>query len=67
MYAIRSYYAFVFSSYMAMTGETGEDLDIALWPFMVFIGICGVVFVGRLLANPTVELRSAETGGRSWI
>jgi len=59
--------AFVFSSYMAMTGETGEDLDIALWPFMVFIGICGVVFVGRLLANPTVELRSAETGGRSWI
>ena len=58
--------AFVFAGYMRGTGETGEDLDLPLWPFMAFIGVCGVVFVGRLLANPTVEPRDEPANERSW-
>ena len=56
----------VFASYMAGTGETGEDLELELWPFMGYIAICGTVFVGRLIANPTVKPREDEAEG-SWI
>ncbi len=41
-----------FLPYMASTNETGEDLVLPLWPFMAFMGLCGVVFVARLVANP---------------
>lgn len=56
--------AVAFARYMAFIGETGEDLAAPLWPFMAFIGFCGAVFVGRLLANPTVARRQDED---SWI
>jgi TRAP-type C4-dicarboxylate transport system permease small subunit len=59
--------AVLFARYMARTGETGEDLDIGLWPFMIYIAICGAVFVGRLIANPTVAPREDEAGKGSWI
>ena len=41
-----------FARYMWITGETGEDLAAPLWPFMVFIGVSGIVFAARLIANP---------------
>ena len=59
--------AVLFAQYMAGTGETGEDLELGLWPFMVYIAICGAVFVGRLIANPTVTTRSEDADKRSWI
>ncbi len=56
-----------FTRYMAMTGETGEDLDAPLWPFMAFIGVCGAVFVARLIANPTAARSEDESGRGAWI
>ena len=56
-----------FTRYMAITGETGEDLDAPLWPFMSFIGICGAVFVARLIANPTAAKSEDESGRGAWI
>jgi TRAP-type C4-dicarboxylate transport system permease small subunit len=56
--------AVAFARYMAFIGETGEDLAAPLWPFMAFIALCGAVFVGRLLSNPTVTRRQDEN---SWI
>jgi len=45
--------AFAFVPYMMRTGETAEDLLIPVWPFMGFMGVCAVVFVARLIANPS--------------
>jgi len=59
--------ALAFARYMARIGETGEDLAAPLWPFMVFIAVCGAVFVARLLANPTVARRTGAAGEDSWI
>jgi TRAP-type C4-dicarboxylate transport system permease small subunit len=59
--------ALIFARYMAGTGETGEDLELELWPFMIYIALCGAVFVGRLIANPTVKPREDSTGKGSWI
>ena len=56
-----------FTSYMAMTGETGEDLDVPLWPFMAFIGVCGAVFVARLIANPTAAKSADPASGDTCI
>lgn len=56
-----------FTRYMAITGETGEDLDAPLWPFMAFIGICGAVFVARLIANPTAARSEDKSGRGAWI
>jgi len=56
--------AVAFARYMAVTGETGEDLAAPLWPFMAFIALCGAVLVARLLANPTAVRRQNEG---SWI
>ncbi|HJO05060.1 MAG TPA: TRAP transporter small permease [Acidobacteriota bacterium] len=49
-----------FVPYMAATWETGEDLMLPLWPFMGFMGICSLVFVGRLLSNPEGEPAAGE-------
>jgi TRAP-type C4-dicarboxylate transport system permease small subunit len=59
--------AVVFARYMAGTGETGEDLNVRLWPFMIYIALCGVVFVARLIANPTVAPRDDSTAKATWI
>jgi len=59
--------AVLFARYMARTGETGEDIDIGLWPFMIYIGVCGTVFVARLIANPTVAPRGEAAEKNLWI
>ncbi len=44
--------AVIFTGYMLLTSETGEDLDIPLWPFMLFIAASGLVLAARLIASP---------------
>ena len=41
-----------FVPFMIGTGETGEDLDLPLWPFMGFLSVCVFVMVARVFANP---------------
>ena len=41
-----------FVPFMIGTGETGEDLDLPLWPFMGFLSVCAFVMVARVFANP---------------
>ncbi len=41
-----------FVPFMIGTGETGEDLDVPLWPFMGFLSVCAFVMVARVFANP---------------
>ena len=41
-----------FVPFMFGTGETGEDLDLPLWPFMGFLSACASVMVARVFANP---------------
>ena len=67
LFSLLSVQAAGFARYMAMTGETGEDLDAPLWPFMAFIGFCGTVFVARLIANPTAERPDDASGKGTWI
>ena len=65
-FSLLSAQALLFARYMYVTTETGEDLNAQLWPFMVFVAVCGIVFSARLLANP----RAVPTdGGASspWI
>ncbi len=41
-----------FVPFMIGTGETGEDLDFPLWPFMGFLSMCAFVMVARIFSNP---------------
>ena len=41
-----------FVPFMIGIGETGEDLDFPLWPFMGFLSLCALVVVTRLFSNP---------------
>ena len=41
-----------FVPFMIGIGETGEDLDLPLWPFMGFLSLCALVMVTRLFSNP---------------
>lgn len=41
-----------FVPFMIQTGETGEDLDFVLWPFMGIVSFCAFVMVARVFANP---------------
>jgi len=68
-FALASVQAFRFTRYMFITGETGEDLDAALWPFMAFMGICGLVLSARLVANPAAapDADGGETESGRWI
>lgn len=38
--------------FMIRTNETGEDLLLPIWPFMVVLSLCALVTVARLFANP---------------
>jgi TRAP-type C4-dicarboxylate transport system permease small subunit len=49
-----------FVPFMIRTGETGEDLEMPLWPFMAFLSFCAAVMVIRVFANPA----SVEDGLR---
>lgn len=44
-----------FVPFMIQTGETGEDLEFPLWPFMAILSFCALVVVARVLANPRGE------------
>ena len=59
--------AFRFLPYMASTSETGEDLMLPLWPFMAFMGFCGLVFVARLIANPRGESSGDDGTVQEWV
>ena len=65
-FSLLSVQALVFARYMSLTGETGEDLNVPIWPFMVFVAICGLIFSARLLANPSA-LRESGRGSSEWI
>ena len=41
-----------FVPFMIQTGETGEDLEFVLWPFMGVVAFCALVMVARVFANP---------------
>ena len=41
-----------FVPFMIRVGETGEDLELPLWPFMAFLSACALVMVARVFANP---------------
>ena len=58
-----------FARYMFITGETGEDLGLALWPFMVYVAVCGLVLCARLVANPEAAREAGEDDGEpdQWI
>ncbi len=54
-FALMGVQALRFTPYMAITGETGEDLLLPIWPFMAYMGFCSLVLVARLLGNPSGE------------
>ena len=68
-FGLMSVQALGFARYMFATGETGEDLNVALWPFMVYVAVCGLVLCARLVANPEAAHEAGEAGGESdqWI
>lgn len=41
-----------FVPFMIQTGETGEDLDLPLWPFMAILSFCAFVAAARIFSNP---------------
>jgi TRAP-type C4-dicarboxylate transport system permease small subunit len=41
-----------FVPFMIQTGETGEDWDFVLWPFMGVVSFCAFVMVARVFSNP---------------
>lgn len=65
-FALLSVQAVSFAYYMYATSETGEDLTAPLWPFMVFVAICGIVFSARLLANPSAHSASNQGPSSQW-
>ncbi len=54
-FALMGVQALRFAPYMAVTGETGEDLLLPIWPFMAYMGFCSLVLAARLLGNPGGE------------
>ena len=44
-----------FVPFMMRTSETGEDLYLPLWPFMVFVSLCASVMVARVFTNPAAS------------
>ena len=68
-FGLMSVQAAGFARYMFVTGETGEDLSVALWPFMVYVAVCGLVLCARLVANPEAaqEVDGDEGASGQWI
>ena len=66
-FGLMSIQAVGFTRYMFVTGETGEDLNVALWPFMVFVAVCGAVLCARLVVNPEAAQDEDEAGADQWM
>lgn len=49
-----------FVPFMIQTGETGEDWDFVLWPFMAVVSFCAFVMVARVFSSPTGEDRGTK-------
>jgi TRAP-type C4-dicarboxylate transport system permease small subunit len=58
--------AAMFTGYMYRTGETGEDLNARLWPFMFFVAVSGFIFAVRLLMNPSVTTERSQGVTDEW-
>ena len=41
-----------FVPFMIATGETGEDLELHIWPAMGLLSACAAVMAARVFANP---------------
>ena len=52
-----------FVPFMIATGETGEDLDAPLWPFMGILSACAVVMVARVFSNPAGLSPDGDSSG----
>ncbi len=64
-FALMGVQALRFAPYMAVTGETGEDLLLPIWPFMAYMGFCSLVLAARLLGNPGGEEQIGVGAGAS--
>jgi TRAP-type C4-dicarboxylate transport system permease small subunit len=54
-----------FVPFMIRTGETGEDWDFVLWPFMAVVSFCAFVMVARIFSNPAGDdLATVTRAGR---
>ena len=51
-----------FVPFMIGTGETGEDLELPLWPFMGVLSACAFVMVARVFANPAGSEPESSSG-----
>ena len=49
-----------FVPFMIQTGETGEDWNFVLWPFMGVVSFCAFVMVARVFSNPAGADRGAK-------
>ena len=54
-FALMTVQAARFVPFMIQTGETGEDLECPLWPFMGLLSVCAALVVARVLSNPSAE------------
>jgi TRAP-type C4-dicarboxylate transport system permease small subunit len=52
-----------FVPFMIQTGETGEDWNFVLWPFMGVVSFCSFVMAARVFSNPEGIERGEEGGG----
>lgn len=59
--------AAIFSRYMFLIEETGEDLNAPLWPFMLYVACCGFVFAARIVSNPSAEKAANAGAPTKWI
>lgn len=62
VFGLMAVQAALFVPFMIQTGETGEDLEMQLWPWMAFLSLCALVMVARVFANPSGEEGGSEGG-----
>lgn len=66
-FGLLAFQAARFVPFMARVHETGEDLLISMWPFMAYVGLSAVVFVLRLVSNPTARRQATASEQSAWI
>ena len=50
-----------FVPFMIRTGETGEDWEFVLWPFMAVVSFCALVMAARVFSNPAGDDKALRT------
>ncbi len=66
-FALLGIQAVIFSRYMFVTAETGEDLSAPIWPFMTFVAASALVFCARVISNPWAAPASGDESSSQWI